>query len=221
MSVSRKLNSCLGYFIFSRFQEGEAPLAWGGRETRGPEPRFPEEGPQPAMRLTLTLGAELARQPGATPVTPFPFLWSTSDVSAPSKGRPCNHDECPRPRRRPSHIRGTRCSPGEAQRGRQDPVGGPGSPRNRWNLRETWEAGGGAGAWWHRWENHVQRLVTQTAPPGRQGAGAPGVWNRGGGVGPEQVGALAFSEEPGRSERMPANLGAGFCIRLTKCSQTC
>lgn len=43
----------------------------------------------------------------------------------------------------------------------------------------------------------------------------------GGGVGPEQVGALAFSEEPGRSERMPANLGAGFCIRLTKCSQTC
>lgn len=47
----------------------------------------------------------------------------------------------------------------------------------------------------------MQRPVTQTAPPGRQGARAPG-------FGPRQVRALAFLEEPGGSERVPANLRA-------------
>lgn len=65
-SVSRRLNSCLGYFIFSQLQEGEAPLACGGRETPG-QSRFPEEGPLLGLVPTVALGGEQARQAGATP----------------------------------------------------------------------------------------------------------------------------------------------------------
>lgn len=77
-------------------------------------------------------------------------------------------------------MRGTR-SPGEARRGRQG-RGRPGESQKQVQFE------GSLGGWWEepgarsrQWENHMQRPVTQTAPLGRQAAGAPGVWTGAGG----------------------------------------
>lgn len=95
--------------------------------------------------------------------------------------------------------------------------------------QEQVEFEGNLGGWW-RSGSSVAPMGEPCAKAGytdcaRKKAGSRCTWGLEpggeGAVGPGQVGALAFLEERGGSEGMPANLGAGFCIRLRECSQTC